>query len=250
LQIKPRLFRAADVLSIQDNIEIVVMRHVIEHIHDPLSFMASLAQALTNRPPGRVLIETPCFDWILDHNAVEDIFYEHCNYWTADSLGWMVRAAGFHDVTIEHVFDGQYMLATAWFGGSRCIMDKHPLHRHRHVADRARTFGARFQSRLRSWRERLAGYERFAIWGAGAKGVTLAALIGESVGLDCLIDINPAKQGGFAPPHGFPIVSPTVAVSRGVRQAVICNPNYAAEIKAAVQEARLPIQLVLPDRPT
>jgi len=56
----------------------IVLRHVLEHIQDPLQFLLRLKEA--NGGSGRIYIEVPCFDWICEHRAWFDVFYEHVNY--------------------------------------------------------------------------------------------------------------------------------------------------------------------------
>jgi hypothetical protein len=70
----------------------------------------------------------------------------------------------------------------------------------------------------------------WAIWGAGAKGVTLAHRVAAPP--RCLIDTNPAKQGGYIPGLATPIVAPDAAVVRDLAVILIANPNYADEIRA------------------
>jgi hypothetical protein len=69
-----------------------------------------------------------------------------------------------------------------------------------------------------------------ALWGAGAKGVTFANLLDPNCELlDCLVDLNPAKQGCFVPGTGHPIVRHDELDARGVRTALAMNPNYTPE---------------------
>ena len=44
--------------------DVVVCRHVIEHVPEPLTLLRSVRQALTNSPNARVFFETPCVEWI------------------------------------------------------------------------------------------------------------------------------------------------------------------------------------------
>ena len=86
---------------------------------------------------------------------------------------------------------------------------------------------------------------KVAAWGAGAKGVTFANLADPQCDLlDCLIDLNPAKQGRFVPGTGHPIVDPASAAARGVRAALLMNPNYEHENARLVAAGGLPIELI------
>ena len=70
-----------------------------------------------------------------------------------------------------------------------------------------------------------------ALWGAGAKGATFALLVDpEHREVDCVIDVNPRKQGGFIPLTGHPIVSPNDAAQREVATIFVMNPNYRDEV--------------------
>lgn len=62
--------------------------------------------------------------------------------------------------------------------------------------------------------------------------------------IECLIDLNPHKQGAFVPLSGHPIVEPATAVSRGVRTAIVMNPNYVEEIQRMVLDRDLPLHIV------
>ena len=85
----------------------IVMRHVLEHMSDPFGFLSAITNA--NEGKGQIYIEVPCFDWICEHSAWFDIFYEHVNYF---------RLADFHRMfgtVLEsgHVFGGQYLYVVA-----------------------------------------------------------------------------------------------------------------------------------------
>ena len=56
----------------------VVLRHVLEHIPDPVSFLEGISDP--NGGGGLIYIEVPCLDWILEHHSWFDVFYEHVNY--------------------------------------------------------------------------------------------------------------------------------------------------------------------------
>jgi len=70
-----------------------------------------------------------------------------------------------------------------------------------------------------------------ALWGAGAKGVTFANLVdSEGSWINCIIDINPKKQGKYVPGTGHPIVSYKEIRNYDIRNIILMNPNYRQEI--------------------
>jgi hypothetical protein len=84
-----------------------------------------------------------------------------------------------------------------------------------------------------------------ALWGAGAKGVTFANLIdSERQDLDCIVDLNPEKQGHYVPGTGHPIVSYRDLCERGVTAAILMNPNYRQENLALLQDAHANVRLI------
>jgi SAM-dependent methyltransferase len=66
--VKARFERGLGVSS-----EGVMLRHVLEHMCDPIEFLSRIASA--NGGKGLIYIEVPCFDWICSHRAWFDVFY-------------------------------------------------------------------------------------------------------------------------------------------------------------------------------
>lgn len=251
LRIQARFFDRAAAKDIQAPIDIVVSRHVIEHIVEPVAFFKSLRAALPGGNTVELFLETPCVEWILAGRVVQDFFYEHCSYFTAGSLAFCLERAGFVVEAVEHVFEGQYLwsrarptpLSATPAGAGRG--QRAPSLAHLALAER---FAGGSAATAARWTERLtvlAASSKVALWGAAAKGVTFASLVDpDATRIDCLIDVNPKKQGHFTPVTALPIVSAEAAARRGVRAVVIMNPNYAAEIVAYVRDTGLPFELL------
>jgi hypothetical protein len=84
-----------------------------------------------------------------------------------------------------------------------------------------------------------------ALWGAGAKGVTLANLLDPArERIACVVDLNPSKQGCFVPGTGHPIVGPQKLPDYGVSSAILMNPNYRSENLALLRDVGLDVALV------
>ena len=112
---------------------------------------------------------------------------------------------------------------------------------------RAEAFGAAETRLTAEWSARLASYAqrgKVALWGAGAKGVTFANLIDRQRALiDCVVDVNPNKQGGYIPVTGHPIVAPTELPGRNVKFAMLMNPNYGDENRTLLRDLGIAVEL-------
>jgi SAM-dependent methyltransferase len=215
--------------------DVVVCRHVIEHVQHPRPFLDSIRQALAQRPAAKVFFETPCVEWILRGQVIWDFFYEHCSLFSTSSLTHLFERAGFAVTTVKHTFGGQYLWLEARVA-ERSAVGRTGVSAAESAEDLVRLAAsfAREEQRLTSeWLARLASRRqngKVAIWGAGAKGVTFANIVDpKREVIDCVVDVNPNKQGGFIPGSAHPIVAPADLARRGVAAAMLMNPNYREE---------------------
>ncbi len=78
--------------------DLVVCRHVIEHVPAPLDLLENVRAALGREHRAELAFETPTVEWILDGTVIQDFFYEHCSYFTARSLQFAFERAGFYAI--------------------------------------------------------------------------------------------------------------------------------------------------------
>jgi hypothetical protein len=201
----------------------LVLRHVLEHVADPVAFLAGLRAA--NGDAGRIYIEVPCLDWIAAHHAWFDIFYEHVNYFRLVDFERMFGSV----LEAGRSFAGQYLYVVADLATLRT--PRRPARDEFHLP-------AGFLSAIDDSRTLLAakgaGAPR-AIWGGASKGV-IFALFMERAGaaIDTVIDINPAKQGRHLAATGLRVQSPEEATARlpDGADVFVMNSNYLGEIEA------------------
>ena len=225
--------------------DVVVCRHVIEHIPDPLSLLFSVRQALVHSPNARVFFETPCVEWILRNQVIWDFFYEHCSYFTAESLATAFEVSGFQVKSVDHIFQGQYLWLEATISSAEADVTKKPAF----ISTLAKQFATSEIELINKWEikiQKLANQGKVALWGAGAKGVTFANLIDpDRKWIDCIIDLNPNKQGKYIPGAAHPIVSYQDIANRGITTAILMNPNYYQENLVLLKASNLNIDLLV-----
>ncbi len=203
------------------DINVVISRHTIEHIPFPRPFIEAIAAYVRERRLP-LFLETPDVSWILENNAFEDFFYEHCSLFSPRSMAYLLAEFGL-ECRVEAVYGGQYMWieAKAAEGAATCPQP----------SAAAADAGQGIAEALDFWRRKVKSLGEtgpVAIWGGASKGVTFSLLVD---GVNCAIDLNPSKQGCFMPVSAVPIVPPETALARGVRSIIVMNPNYRDEIR-------------------
>lgn len=91
---------------IKKKIDFIICRHVLEHIRDPHSFIASISECL--KSTGSLYFEFPSLEWILKNKTFFDFFYEHSNYFSKNSVIKLFNEFGFQNITFRYGLDGQY----------------------------------------------------------------------------------------------------------------------------------------------
>jgi Methyltransferase domain/C-methyltransferase C-terminal domain len=209
--------------SLSEPADFIVLRHTLEHIEAPLAFLHLIAQA--NGYRGRIYIEVPSFEWIVEQSAYWDVFYEHCNYFTRDTLCSLFRKSEWYPL-----FAGQHQAVIADLAD---LVEK-PSAAAPNMYAAFADVGARYASLL-------PGQATVFVWGASSKGVTLCNHVDRScTRIRGLIDINPAKQGRFTAVTGHPIFAPGHLDNLADEQltVLVTNPNYLREIRAQTAHLR------------
>ena len=201
----------------------LILRHVLEHIPDPVDFLFQLKKS--NDDQGLIYIEVPCFDWIVENRTWFDLFYEHVNYFRLDDFK---RIFG-RIIECGHCFGGQYLYV---------IADLSTTHLPKFDETCLINFPKNFLMSLNPPQEKQlredGGKHEFVVWGGASKGV-IYSLLRERIGLpiDLIIDVNPAKQGKYIPVTGLKVYSPDQAMMKlkDGASVYVMNSNYITEIK-------------------
>ncbi len=216
----PRVIKALFERELGLSAEGIVLRHVLEHIPDPFAFLSSIAHA--NGGKGIIYIEVPCFDWICHHRAWFDVFYEHVNYFRVNDFHQMFARV----LESGHCFNGQYIYVVADLASLRkpSIDKSKPL-----------DFPGDFLNDIQNIASVVKRNQRKAIWGGASKGVIFSIYMQRmGIGIDLVIDINPAKQGKYLACSGLCVKSPNEAMQilQPKDTIFVMNSNYLDEIVA------------------
>jgi SAM-dependent methyltransferase len=226
--------------------DLVISRHVLEHIPNPLRFMSGLRTNLAQNPQAILAFEVPDARYLLDANSLWDIIYEHCSYFSAPALARLFRDSGFSVREIRSTFGGQCLAIEAGVetNSDFASADTAAAEVDRLVG-RAEQFGRIAKERLAECRARLhalAG-RRVALWGAGARAVVCMNMIDVGEVLGMVVDLNPRKHGYFLPGVGLRVEPPTALVPFAPEVVLIMNPIYEREIGAALTELGIDAQV-------
>jgi hypothetical protein len=229
-------------------VDIVVGRHVIEHVAEPAVLLRRIRLALAPNPEGRLYLETPGIEWILENVAIWDLFYEHASYFSQRSLGNALAIAGFQLRSLERVFGEQYLWATAAPAPASPEVQSPSED---DLAGLAR-FAAREASEIRYWREHVEAWAAaggVAVWGAGAKGATFLHLVDpDRARIAVVVDLHPNKQGRYVAGTGHIVSAPHGDVLRAVRSVIVMNPNYRTEVEQRIGDLGLAARVSVAER--
>ena len=231
--------------------DILINRHMIEHIQNPLEMLRLFRCALAD--DGILYLETPRLDWILENRVFFDFPYEHCSYYSDAFIARLLKMAGFEIVAFERSYAGQYFSICA----KKCAPQMIPSSDiETELLQIRKSFSAMSQTYTDLNREEYVknfyteiveaanvasnvfsqSPARFYIWGASAKGVMCANLLNRwpIIGL---IDQNLYKQGKFVPGTGQLVMSPNDIPSDSTVQVIlVANDAYLDEIRLVVEK--------------
>lgn len=223
-------------------VDFVSSRHVLEHLPEPMMLVDTIRGGIVDG--GGVYIEVPNFAWALDRGAFEDLMYEHCGYYTPETLAHLMSRAGFSDVHAEPTFDGLFAAVEATVADGTPHND--PIDAA--VVDRIRAdvhaLAERIEAVSSEFATRRDGGQKLAAWGGGARAVGLLNLVPDADAIEWVVDINPRKQGTFVTGTGHAIVPPDTLREAQPDAVLVVNPVYTDEIARMLTDLGVDADLI------
>jgi SAM-dependent methyltransferase len=221
-------FFAVDKIPVDSSaIDLIVMRHVLEHLPDPLTAINELSSLL--KIGAKIYIEVPDAEDIIAQNRFYDFFYEHVSYFNPQLLTQVMEKFGFKVLSISPLVEGQHF-------GMLCektqanLQEKVTINKAENIqsVDKFRIYTEEFLKQLQAI---VDSYEKVAIYGAGNHGLGVGALLNlESQKVRCFLDLNKMKEGKYSPKTHIPILPPEVEKLKELDAIVIIASLHQDEI--------------------
>ncbi len=229
-------------------VDLLTCRHVLEHIADPVAFLAMIRRTIGDRPGVALFLEVPNALFTIRRHGVWDVIYEHVSYFTPNSLSTLLAATGFHDIQICEVFDGQYLTATAIAGDGPGCHTVWEDDRPDRLQEDILAFRNRYGALLEDWRRTLSVIRRnqlrTVIWGTGSKGVTFLNALNVGTEVPMAVDINPRKTGMYVPGTGQLVVTPELLPPFNPELVILMNRIYEGEVAGTIRSLDLDAEII------
>jgi SAM-dependent methyltransferase len=211
----------------------IICKMTLEHIPDVHGFLGQVRKSIA---PGRkpiVFFQVPDTRPILEKSRFWDIYYEHCSYFTRESLDRLFQQSGFQVVAISGGYDRQYLMIEAFpaINQSTELVETDSIHDIAHLVE---SFAAKVIQDIRAWQNVMQTWfkknKNVVLWGGGSKAVAFLTTLKLSSEVNSVVDINPHKQGLYLPGTGHPVVAPEDLVHTKPDLILAMNPVYMEEI--------------------
>lgn len=231
-----------------NDFDVVICRHLIEHIGDPVDFMGSIAKVV--KASGYVVIETPNAAHSLKYGSPENLHSEHLSAFTPISLETLCSRAGFR---VERLWRNRKDLLMICKPGA----SKESLPKERDEIEKLLEQAAAFASRLQGYLAEISALAEklarqgatIAVWGAGSFGTLILTLVPSLRDrIVAIVDRDPQKHGLSSLTVDVPVSPPEYLQAQPVDYIFICS-QFGSEILRDIRnkyELRAKVVLLLP----
>lgn len=220
--------------------DFICCRHTLEHIHDTSNFLQGIRDSIPAGKSPVIFIEIPQISRILDIQAFWDIYYEHCSYFSAGSLGRIFRKTGFEILDMRLDYSDQYLLIEAVPSSTESTKEIDIEETIEEQLSRVKNFKVKIDAQLSEWRSRLTALKeqkkKAVVWGGGSKSVGFLTNFADLGLIEYVVDINPHMENNFIPGIGSQYVQPGFLKEYQPDTVIIMNGVYKDEITKSMHD--------------
>ena len=228
--------------------DFIVCKMTLEHIQSPFDFVTKVRQSIRDRSGTIVFFQVPNVTRILQNSAFEDVYYEHCSYFSLGSFARLFRKCGFDLLSLTTAFNEQYLMieakpANGIVGNQLPQEDDMEL-----LTSKVEGFSKKYKYRLHRWHHKLQEIrdigKHAVLWGSGSKGVAFLTSLKIVDEIEFVVDINPHRHGFYMAGNGQIIVSPGFLMKYKPDIVIVMNSIYRDEIQQELQKMGLCPELI------
>src|SRR3990167_2281493 len=197
-----------------DRPHVLIIRDILEHAHDPLSFMQTIKEIVD--PDGYVVFEIPDYQRTFISCDYSTLWEEHIIYFTPYTFETCLKRGGFMFHSIDsYAYDAQdYLIAIVKPSHQ---MESNVIHDDQDALFSAQQlmmhYAERYSQQKNWFKNVLSQYQKqgkIALLGAGHLGCHFVNLMDVQHLIDFLVDDHPHKRGMFMPGSRLPVVSSSI----------------------------------------
>ncbi len=222
--------------------DLIVMRHVLEHLVDPRAFVQRLAYGagLMGRPIA-FYAEVPCIDRVLGTGRLADFFYEHASHFSSRSLAALLEPAAERVDFVETAYDGEVVCGLARLRAR--VEDTVKARNTEAFLRRSRLSRRTVAEQLETLRQ---GAECLVIWGGTGKAAAFINYYGcDAERFPLVVDSDPEKAGSFVPGTGQPIQFRDALAGRRVDILIVPMAWRAWDVCDEIRRCGLSVDRIL-----
>ncbi|AVP54232.1 methyltransferase [Clostridium tetani] len=229
--------------------DMIIMRHVLEHIDSFEDIMGSIRKILDNEK-GILLIEVPYLGNIINENQFYAFFHEHLSYYSLSTITKLLNKYKFKIIGGKKAFmeggsmlvyaipeeanihDYENILNDGEYDINKNFINDDKLSDIKTLQDFANNVKENIQSLNNFILSEKNKGKKVAAWGAGQRGISLINLCGlNNNDLEYLVDVNPLYDGLYVPIANIPIVKPDYIYEKPVDYIVVFATGYIEFIR-------------------
>lgn len=227
--------------------DFIVCKMTLEHIPNPYDFLSMIRRSIGSKSDTTIFFQVPDVTRILKDTGFEDIYYEHCSYFSPGSIASLFQNCGFDILHLSNTFDNQYLTLEAQLAKEDISSAFHYKDLNQ-LKGYIETFQSDFQNKLAFWQEKLNetkdNGKRAVLWGSGSKAVAFLTTLNIKDKIEYVVDINPFKHGYYVSGTGQKIIPPRFLKEYQPDLIIIMNAIYKSEIEKEVDNLELSPELI------
>ena len=203
--------------------DLIVCRHVLEHIHNPREFLFEIWHACNiNKHQPTLYFEMPCFEKGFEQGRIFDFIYEHVSNYTRTSLRTLFTLSNFAIIEDDTWYNDEIVSILAYprLHGDAPLFDTH----------------------VHTLRKDLQEVQCPVVWGGGGKCASFLNMF-DCTFIDHVVDSDPRKHGRYVPGTGQLIQSPETIKEH--ETIIIPNVWRALDIYKEIQARQLSYKQIL-----